>query len=176
MYDCEVNNCWIRSNNTSGVAALAGKPLTLGGLVGCAEGSTIEYSRVIGDTPYDENAPTGLAAAGTDTGKTLIKIYYDVAVGAVGGNTLYVGGIAGRIWSDDNGDGDKGTAIIDCFSTAEMNYYCATYVSVLGVNVGHIGGITAEVWDDNCSITRCHYAGRATSYQYNGALSGICKI
>ena len=94
----------------------------------------------------------------------------------VGGNTLYVGGIAGRIWSDDNGDGDKGTAIIDCFSTAEMNYYCATYVSVLGVNVGHIGGITAEVWDDNCSITRCHYAGRATSYQYNGALSGICKI
>ena len=24
MYDCEVRNCWIRSNNTSGVAALAG--------------------------------------------------------------------------------------------------------------------------------------------------------
>lgn len=170
MYDCEVNNCWIRSNNTSGVAALAGKPLTLGGLVGCAEGSTIEYSRVIGDTPYDENAPSGTSAANSDTGKTLIKIYYDVAVGAIGGNTLYVGGIAGRIWSNNNGKGDKGTAIIDCFSTAEMNYYCATYVSVLGVNVGHIGGITAEVWDDNCSITRCHYAGRATSYQYNALL------
>lgn len=169
MYDCEVRNCWIRSNNTSGVAALAGKPLALGGLVGCAEGSTIEYSRVIGDTPYDENAPTGTSASDT-AGKTLIKIYYDVAVGAIGGNTLYVGGIAGRIWSNDNGDGDTGTAIIDCFSTAEMNYYCATYVSVLGINVGHIGGITAEVWDDNCSITRCHYAGRATSYQYNALL------
>lgn len=170
IYNCEVNNCWIRCNNTSGVAALAGKPLSLGGIVGCAEGSTIEYSRVIGTTPYDENAPSGTAAAGADTGKTYISIYYDVAVGAVGGNTLYVGGIAGRIWSNDNGDGEKGTSIIDCFSTAEMYYYCATYVSVLGVNIGHIGGITAEVWDDNCSITRCHYAGRATSYQYNALL------
>ncbi|HJA26568.1 MAG TPA: hypothetical protein H9795_10970 [Candidatus Fournierella merdigallinarum] len=169
MYNCEVNNCWIRTNNTSAVAALAGKPLTLGGLVGCAEGSTIEYCRVIGDTPYDENAPTGTAAA-DGRGKTLVKIYYDVAVGAVGGNTLYVGGIAGRIWSSDNEKGDKGTAIIDCFSTAQMDYYCATYVSVLGVNVGHIGGITAEVWDDNCTITRCHYAGKATSYQYNALL------
>ncbi len=169
MYNCEVNNCWIRANNTSAVAALAGKPLTLGGLVGCAEGSTIEYCRVIGDTPYDESAPTGTAAA-DGRGKTLVKIYYDVAVGAVGGNTLYVGGIAGRIWSSENGEGNKGTAIIDCFSTAQMDYYCATYVSVLGVNVGHIGGVTAEVWDDNCTITRCHYAGKATSYQYNALL------
>lgn len=167
MYNCEVNNCWIRTNNTAAVAALAGKPLTLGGLVGCAEGSTIEYCRVIGTTPYNEDAPSGVSAAGSDTGKTRISIHYDVAVGAIGGNTLYVGGIAGRIWSNDNGDGDIGTKIIDCFSTAEMYYYCATYVSVLGVNVGHIGGITAEVWDKNCTITRCHYAGRATSYQYN---------
>lgn len=170
LYDCEVNNCWIRSNNTSAVAALAGKPLTLGGLVGCAEGSTIEYSRVIGDTPYDADAPYGTGAAGQDAGKTRISIHYDVVVGAVGGNTLYVGGIAGRIWSDENGKGDKGTAIIDCYSTAEMYYYCATYVSVLGINIGHIGGVTAEVWDDNCSITRCHYAGLATSEQYNAFL------
>lgn len=167
LYNCEVNNCWIRTNNTAGIAALAGKPLTLGGIVGCAEGSTIEYCRVIGTTPYDENAPSGVSAANSSTGKTRLSIHYDVAVGAIGGNTLYVGGIAGRIWSNDNGDGDKGTSIIDCFSTAEMYYYCATYISVLGINVGHIGGIAAEVWDDNCTITRCHYAGRGTSYQYN---------
>lgn len=166
LYNCEVNNCWIRTNNTSGVAALAGKPLTLGGIVGCAESSTIEYCRVISDNPYGGEEAT----AGED--KTLIKVYYDVAVGAIGGNTMYVGGIAGRIWSGDNGDESdgKGTQVIDCFSTAEMNFYCATYVSVLGVNVGHIGGITGEVWDENCRITRSHYAGKATSTQWNTLL------
>lgn len=164
LYNCEVNNCFIRSNNTSGVAALAGKPLTLGGIVGCAEASTIEYCRVIGDKPYDENAEAGVD-------KTRISIYYDVAVGAVGGNTLYVGGIAGRIWSGDNNDNeDNPTKIIDCFSTADLYFYCATYVSVLGVNIGHIGGITAEVWDENCEITRSHYAGTATSRQWNTLL------
>ena len=166
LYNCEVNNCWIRTNNTSGVAALAGKPLTLGGIVGCAESSTIEYCRVISDNPYGGEEAT----AGVD--KTLIKVYYDVAVGAIGGNTMYVGGIAGRIWSGDNDDENdgKGTQVIDCFSTAEMNFYCATYVSVLGVNVGHIGGITGEVWDENCRITRSHYAGKATSTQWNTLL------
>lgn len=166
LYNCEVNNCWIRTNNTSGVAALAGKPLTLGGIVGCAESSTIEYCRVISDNPYGGEEAT----AGVD--KTLIKVYYDVAVGAIGGNTMYVGGIAGRIWSGDNEDENKGkgTEVIDCFSTAEMNFYCATYVSVLGVNVGHIGGITGEVWDENCRITRSHYAGKATSTQWNTLL------
>lgn len=165
LYNCEVKNCFIRSNNTSGVAALAGKPLTLGGIVGCAESSTIEYCRVIGDKPYDENAEAGKE-------KTRISIYYDVVVGAVGGNTLYVGGIAGRIWAGDNDDANEGkpTKIIDCFSTADLYYYCATYVSVLGVNIGHIGGITAEVWDGNCEITRSHYAGTASSRQWNSLL------
>ena len=117
LYNCEVNNCFIRSNNTSGVAALAGKPLTLGGIVGCAESSTIEYCRVIGDKPYDENAEAGKE-------KTRISIYYDVVVGAVGGNTLYVGGIAGRIWAGDNDDANEGkpTKIIDWFSTADLYY------------------------------------------------------
>lgn len=165
LYNCEVDNCFIRSNNTSGVAALAGKPLTLGGIVGCAESSAIEYCRVIGDKPYDADAQGGIE-------KTRISVYYDVVVGAIGGNTLYVGGIAGRIWAGDNNDANKGkpTKIIDCFSTADLYFYCATYVSVLGVNIGHIGGITAEVWDGNCEITRCHYAGTATSKQWNTLL------
>ena len=161
IYNCEVKNCFIRSNNTSAVAALAGKPMTLGGIVGCAEASTVEYCRVTGTDPYGDD----------DSQKTRIRIHYDVAVGAIGGNTLYVGGIAGRIWSGDDDDNDGiGTQIIDSFSTATMHYYCATYVSVLGVNVGHIGGITAEIWDNGCSIKRCHFAGRETSEQWNPIL------
>lgn len=165
LYDCEVNNCWIRSNNTSGVAALAGKPLSLGGIAGCAEATTIEYCRVTGGDPYDSKTPDDTSD------KTRISIYYDVAVGALGGNTLYVGGIAGRIWSGDDDDNkDKGTKVIDSFSTADMYFYCATYVSVIGINIGHIGGVTAEVWDENCEITRCHYAGKASSEQWNPLL------
>ena len=161
LYNCEVRDCFIRSNNTAGVAALAGKPLTLGGIAGCAEASTIEYCRVTGEAPYDTVTPDD------SSDKTRISIHYDVAVGALGGNTLYVGGIAGRIWSDDEGTGTK---IIDSFSTADMYYYCATYVSVIGVNIGHIGGVTAEVWDSGCEITRCHYAGTTASEQWNPIL------
>lgn len=154
-YNCEVNNCFIRTNNTTAVAALAGKDLYLGGIAGVADNSVIEYCRVIGDNPYGEDAVEGQT-------KTRISIYYDVAVGAVGGNTLYVGGIAGDI--------KNGTKIIDSFSTADLYYYCATYVSVLGVNVGHIGGITGGIGTEDCQITRCHFAGKTDSYQYNALL------
>lgn len=154
-YNCEVNNCFIRTNNTAAVAALAGKDLYLGGIAGVADNSVIEYCRVIGDSPYGEDAVEGQT-------KTRISIYYDVAVGAVGGNALYVGGIAGDI--------KNGTKIIDSFSTADLYYYCATYVSVLGVNVGHIGGITGGIGTDDCQITRCHFAGKTDSYQYNALL------
>lgn len=155
MYNCEVNNCFIRTNNTSGVAALAGKDLVLGGIAGSASGSTIEYCRVIGDEPYGENNDV----------KTRISLYYDVVANVVGGNTLYAGGIAGKIT-------DR-TEIIDSFSTADMYTYCASYVTVLGMNVGHIGGIVAGIGDADCKITRCHYAGTAESFQLNGIVVGI---
>lgn len=155
MYNCEVNNCFIRTNNTSGVAALAGKDLVLGGIAGSASGSTIEYCRVIGDEPYGEN----------NDAKTRISLYYDVVANVVGGNTLYAGGIAGKITDQ--------TEIIDSFSTADMYTYCASYVTVLGMNVGHIGGIVAGIGDAGCKITRCHYAGTAESFQLNGIVVGI---
>lgn len=158
-YDCEVNNCSLITNNTSAVQALAGKDLYQGGIVGVADNSVIEYCRVIGDDPWNPDAVAGIGDDSTTARNTYARIYYDVAVGAIGGNTLYVGGIAGDITND--------TKIIDSFSTAELNFYCATYVSVLGVNVGHIGGITGGIGTDNCEITRCHYAGQASSYQYN---------
>lgn len=154
MYNCEVNNCFIRTNNTSGVAALAGKDLVLGGIAGSASSSTIEYCRVIGDEPYGEN----------NDAKTRISLYYDVVANVVGGNTLYAGGIAGKITDQ--------TEIIDSFSTADMYTYCASYVTVLGMNVGHIGGIVAGIGDAGCKITRCHYAGTAESFQLNGIVVG----
>lgn len=141
LYNCEGENNFVNTNSTSGVAALAGKGLTLAGLVGISNNTEVEYSRVFG-------------------GK--VSNYYDVAVGAIGGNTLYVGGIIGQMQGNSK--------VIDCFSTAELYYYCATYVSVGAGNSGHIGGITAKMDGTANEIYRSHYAGVATSRQYNAVL------
>ena len=141
LYNCESENTRVNTNSTEGVAALAGKGLYLGGLVGTSISTEVEYSRVIGG---------------------LIKNYYDVVVGAVGGNTLYVGGIIGQM--------KNGSKVIDSFSTAELNYYCATYVAVGAGNSGHVGGIAAAMYGQSNEIIRCHYAGKATSRQYNAVL------
>lgn len=138
IYNCESDNNFVNTNSTSGVAALGGKGLTLGGLVGISNGTTVEYSRVVGGR---------------------VSNYYDVVVGAVGGNTLYVGGIVGQM--------QNSSKVIDSFSTAELYYYCATYVSVGAGNVGHIGGITSKMDGNTNEIYRSHYAGVATSRQYN---------
>ncbi len=141
LYNCESINTMVNTNNTAGVAALSGKGLYLGGLVGTSNSTEVEYSRVEGG---------------------LVKIYYDVAVGALGGNTLYVGGIIGQM---------NGTSkVIDSYSTTELNFYCATYVSVGAGNTGHIGGITGAMFGNGNEIIRSHYAGKATSEQYNSIL------
>lgn len=140
LYNCESKDNFVNTNNTSGVAALSGKGLTLGGLVGIANNTEVEYSRVIGGT---------------------VKAYYDVAVGALGGNTLYVGGIVGKM---------KSSKIIDSFSTAALDFYCATYVSVGAGNTGHIGGLTAYMEGNKNEIYRSHYAGETHSKQYNAVL------
>jgi len=141
LYNCESLNTIVNTNSTAGVAALSGKGLYLGGLVGTSVSTEIEYSRVVGGT---------------------VKNYYDVAVGALGGNTLYVGGIVGQMKS--------ASKVIDSFSTAELYYYCATYVSVGSGNTGHIGGIAGAVYGDQNEIIRSHFAGQATSRQYNAVL------
>lgn len=142
LYNCEVNATRVHTAATGAIQALGGKGLYMGALVGSAEGTTIEYCRVINGSS--------------------VKNSYDVAVGALGGNSVYAGGIAGQIKTN--------TKIIDSFSTASLYTYCATYVSVGAGNAGYVGGITAASYGTGCEITRCHYAGNATSKQYNAVL------
>lgn len=141
LYNCEVSGTYVHTAATGAVQALGGKGLYMGAMVGSASNTTIEYSRVINGSE--------------------VKNYYDIAVGALGGNKVYAGGIAGEIKS--------GTKIIDSFSTAKLYTYCGTYVSVGAGNIGYVGGIAAASYGDN-EITRCHYAGNATSKQYNAAI------
>lgn len=142
LYNCEVNATRVHTAATGAIQALGGKGLYMGALVGSAEGTTIEYCRVINGSS--------------------VKNSYDVAVGALGGNKVYAGGITGQIKTN--------TKIIDSFSTASLYTYCATYVSVGAGNVGYVGGITAASYGTGCEITRCHYAGNATSEQYNAVV------
>lgn len=142
LYNCEVNATRVHTAATAAIQALGGKGLYMGALVGSAEGTTIEYCRVINGSS--------------------VKNSYDVAVGALGGNKVYAGGITGQIKTN--------TKIIDSFSTASLYTYCATYVSVGAGNVGYVGGITAASYGTGCEITRCHYAGNATSEQYNAVV------
>lgn len=142
LYNCEVNATRVHAADTGAVEALGGKGLYMGALVGSAEETTIEYCRVINGSS--------------------VKNSYDVAVGALGGNKVYAGGITGQIKTN--------TKIIDSFSTASLYTYCGTYVSVGAGNVGYVGGITAASNGTGCEITRCHYAGNATSKQYNAAV------
>lgn len=142
LYNCEVNATRVHTAATGAIQALGGKGLYMGALVGSAEGTTIEYCRAINGSS--------------------VKNFYDVAVGALGGNKVYAGGIAGQIKTN--------TKIIDSFSTASLYTYCGTYVSVGAGNVGYVGGITAASYGTGCEITRCHYAGNATSKQYNAVL------
>ncbi len=142
LYNCEVSGTYVHTSATAGVQALGGKGLYMGAMVGSASNTTIEYSRVINGSR--------------------VKNSYDIAVGALGGNKVYAGGIAGEI--------KGGTKVIDSFSTAELYTYCATYVSVGAGNIGYVGGIAAASYGNDNEITRCHYAGNATSKQYNAAI------
>ncbi len=156
IYNCEANGCKVSTNTTSGVEAISGKGMYLGGLVGNLDGGVLEYSRV-------QDSITRNADGTIDVQReSLVKIHYDVAVGALGGITAYAGGIVGEM--------QDGAFCVDCFSTADMDVYTATYVSVGGGNSGHIGGISAAVRGSRCEIKRCHYAGEATSEQYNAVL------
>ncbi len=156
LYNCETINTRVNNNNTAGVAALSGKGLYLGGLIGQADGGTvIEYCRVTGEVDKTKAEPK-------DQYKSQVTSSYDTAVGALGGNTLYVGGIVGEL--------SEGSKVIDCFATPYLYFYTATYVSVGAGNSGNIGGIAAAVFGVSCEITRCHYAGKMESRQYNAVL------
>ena len=134
IYNCEVRGGRCVSNSTSAVAALGGEGLYMGALVGAASGTVIEYSRV---TPIRE-----VAADGTVTYQhASVKNSYDKAVGALGGFTVYAGGVTGQL--------SNGAQMIDCFSTADCYAYCGTYVSVGAGATESVGGLTASAYDNN---------------------------
>ena len=91
-----------------------------------------------------------------------VKNSYDKAVGALGGFTVYAGGVTGQL--------SNGAQMIDCFSTADCYAYCGTYVSVGAGATVSVGGLTASAYDSNCSIERSHYAGNLSSKQYNALI------
>lgn len=154
FYDIEVEGGSVINNSTIAVSGLGGEGLYLGAIAGIAEGSTIEYCRTL---------PIRSLGADGKVAYTYPRVHnkYDVAVGAVSGQAVYAGGIAGAI--------GKGTRVIDSFSTADCYTYAATYVSVGAGNVGYVGGIAARS-DNGSRITRCHYAGNLHSNLYNALL------
>lgn len=154
IYNCEVRGGRSVQNSTSGVAALGGEGLYLGAMVGAASGTTIEYCRV---TPYRGGTD------GTDTPQhTDVTNKYDNAVGALGGFTVYAGGLVGQLAG--------GAKVVDCFSTASCYAYCGTYVSVGAGATVRVGGIAAAAYGTDYSIERSHYAGNLSSRQYNALI------
>ena len=154
MYNCEISGTEIVNNSTSGVTGVGGEGLYMGGLVGWAEDSTIEYSRVRSNYVGESN----------ELQESVVRNDYDITVGALGGKSVYAGGIVGGV---NTADGE--TRIVDCFCTADVSFYAANYVAVGSGIAGYAGGITGAL-RGNSHIERCHYAGNIHSKQYNAIL------
>lgn len=170
MYDCTVQGGRAVNNSVVGVSGLGGEGLYLGALVGSAEDSQIEYCRVLPNNRYyiDRAAnPDTSVYARDDSGhyKYQTEVYnrYEVAVGAVAGQSVYAGGIVGYTNDVD---------VVDCFSTAWVHTWVANYVGVGSGNIGYVGGIIAHAKSGSeganaSQVIRCHYAGNMESYQWN---------
>lgn len=170
MYDCTVQGGRAVNNSVVAVSGLGGEGLYLGALVGSAEGSQIEYCRVLPNNQYyiDRSAkPDTSVYARDDNGhyKYQTEVYnrYEVAVGAVAGQGVYAGGIVGYTNDVD---------VVDCFSTAWVHTWVANYVGVGSGNIGYVGGIIAHAKSGSeganaSQVIRCHYAGNMESYQWN---------
>lgn len=170
MYDCTVQGGRAVNNSVVAVSGLGGEGLYLGALVGSAENSQIEYCRVLPKEQYyiDRAAkPDTSVYARDDSGhyKYQTEVYnrYEVAVGAVAGQSVYAGGIVGYTNDVD---------VVDCFSTAWVHTWVANYVGVGSGNIGYVGGIIAHAKSESdganaSQVIRCHYAGNMESYQWN---------
>lgn len=157
MYNCEISGTEVVNNSTAGVTGVGGEGLYMGGLVGWMEDSVIEYSRARSNYVNE---------GGSEVIKqSVVRNDYDIAVGALGGKSVYAGGIVGGVNTTDSGE----TRIIDCFSTADVSFYAANYVAVGSGIAGYAGGITGAL-RGNSHVERCHYAGNIHSKQYNAIL------
>lgn len=167
LYNCEMRAGRVVTNATAGVAALGGQPLYMGGLVGQANDSTIEYCRVT-DKWVDDGQ------GGKERDYAEVSGTYETAVSVANYSEVYVGGIVGAMQKEDTG-----TKVVDCYSTADVYGKAAIYFGVglgLGVTRAYCGGIAGIVWDNGNGenvIERVHYAGNLHSYQYNQLLLGI---
>lgn len=147
IYNCESRNTSVYVDTTGGVQALGGDGMYMGGLVGWIDdGGILEYSRVVGGTVSTE---------------------YYVAVGALAANNLYAGGLVGRI---DGSDETTVTQVLDCFSSAKVNYAGECYVSVGAGLSGYAGGVAARISGSNYKMERCHYAGNIHGHLLNSIL------
>ena len=170
LYNCEVSGTEVVNNSTAGVTGVGGEGLYMGGLVGWASSSTIEYCRARANYKGEGDS--------RELRNTVVRNDYKIAVGALGGKSVYAGGIIGGV--------NNGCHIIDCFSTAKVSFDVANYVAVGSGIAGYAGGITGAL-RGNSEIVRCHYAGDISSQQYNAVLvipiiqhnvnlSGIARI
>lgn len=167
LYNCEMRAGRVVTNATAGVAALGGQPLYMGGLVGQANDTTIEYSRVT--DKWVDDGQGGKTRDYADVSGT-----YETAVSVANYSEVFVGGIVGGMQNEDTG-----SKIVDCYSTADVYGKVAIYFGVglgLGVTRAYPGGIAGIVWAEGNGVNliqRTHYAGNLHSYQYNQLLLGI---
>lgn len=152
FYDCEVRNSTIGSNQKN-ITANIGEGFYVGGLVGVADNTMIEYSRVI-DGLVDVNISTQIAA--------LDRTF------------IHNGGIVGSL--------KNGSSVIDSFSSTNLNTDVEMAMqTAVGVS-NYFGGIAASMEGENCVIKRCHFSGMQTGTKKNTArgtelafyMTGIC--
>lgn len=167
LYNCEMRAGSVVCNATAGLAALGGQPLYLGGLVGAAQDTVIEYSRV-----------TDIMGENGDRTYAEVWNQYENAASVASYSEVFTGGIVGMMQAEDSG-----SKIVDCYSTADCYSKAAIYFGVglgLGVTRGYTGGIVGMVRDvgeaEYNLIERVSYAGNLHSYNYNVVLLGIPAI
>lgn len=167
LYNCEVVAGGVVTNATSGVGALGGQPLYLGGLVGAANDTVIEYCRVTDKwvTDNEDNKVREYCD---------IQNKYGTAVSVANYSEVFTGGIVGMMQGEDTG-----SKIVDCYSTADVYSEASIYFAVglgLGVTRGYTGGIAGIVrgaGDGVNLIERVSYAGNLHSRTWNVLLLGI---
>lgn len=174
LYNCEMRGGKVVCNATAGVAALGGQPLYIGGLLGDANDTVVEYCRVT--SPVDEQ---GKVRRDKDGRPILpeVKNQYGNAVSVASYSEVFTGGIVGMIKGEQTG-----TKIVDCYSVADCYSEACLYFGVglgLGVTEGYTGGIVGlvrDVGNGANEIRRVSYAGNLHSYTYNVVLLGIPAI
>lgn len=152
LYNCEVRGGRAVNNTTSGVQAIGGEGLYMAAFAGYVKNSTIEYCRVTPTRKEDGSID--------EKGMTDVTNKYDVAIGALGGNNVYVSGFVGCMAG--------GAKVIDCFSTAQCYSYAASYVGVISVTRAWTGGLAGRILtEEGNELVRSHFAGDLSSRQYN---------